>query len=421
MLLTHPGAAVHPDAEFRQISTGDGGLQLRIHCEALRRLEFHVRQGLNAIPRGGLEIGGLVVGTLPGDGENTLTVTNFVPVEIDYRFGPRYRPSTEQQSVFAEALSNVRKLDAQVIGCFRSHLGSPADVRDEDRRLLEVLLPGGYCCLFLVQAALFERSMACCYVRGADGEFHLIHQFDVVPPGAAPLPKAVASERHVEHAPSLRVSKAAAVTVTPSSAGGPNRWWAITALAAILAFGAIVVVRPRAPVKPPPSDAALLGLSVRNQGEKIELRWDTASRAVKGATSGSLSIKDGKAGDRVELSPAQLHAGRYEYKPTQADLTFVMILYQRDNSFVGQTQSLHVDGPAAAQPVLPQPSRAAAVEGPEVVRPATKVKPRTVAPTRNRRAVSPPPVRRPRKPEVSYDPLAAVTPPRLATRSGLTG
>src|SRR3954452_19501585 len=114
MLLTHQEAAVNPDAEFREIPTGYGALLLRIHCEALRRLEFHVRQGLNAIPRGGLEIGGLVVGTFPAAGESSLTATNFVPVEIDYRRGPRYRPVVEQQSLFAEALSNVETLDAEV-------------------------------------------------------------------------------------------------------------------------------------------------------------------------------------------------------------------------------------------------------------------------------------------------------------------
>ena len=415
MLLTHQETTVNPDAEFLQIPTGEGGLRLRIQGEALRRLEFHVRQGLNAIPRGGLEIGGLVVGTLPADDESTLTVTNFVPVEIDYRFGPRYRPAIEQQPLFAEALLNVHKLDAQVIGCFRSHLGGPADVRGEDRRLLEVLLPGGSCCLFLVQAALFERSLACCYLRGADRELHLVHQFHVVPPGTGSLPKTVGFASH-EPAPSLPVTETPAHIATPNNARRPNRWWLITGLAATLAFAAVVADRPRAPVKPAPvADVALLGLAVSHQGARVELRWDTASRAVRGATSGSLSIKDGKAGDRVELSPAQLQAGRYEYKPTQSDLTFVMILYQRDNSFVGQSQSLHVDVPAAALPVVPEPPSEAASARPQVARPAGKVKPRPVVPNRNRRTVSPPAVRQPRKPEVSYDPLAAVTTPRLET------
>src|ERR1017187_7877687 len=122
MLPTSQAASVHhTEPEFREVHSSDGALPFRFNRQAFGRLEFLVRQGLRAMPRTGLEIGGVVLGKMAVLDESVVTVTNFVQVEIEYQFGPRFRPSMNEYQTFAEASSKSADLDSKVIGCFRSH------------------------------------------------------------------------------------------------------------------------------------------------------------------------------------------------------------------------------------------------------------------------------------------------------------
>jgi hypothetical protein len=270
-------------------------------------------------------------------------------------------------------------------------------VREEDRRLLQVL-DGKDRCLILIQAAMFEASVAYFYGQTGEGELRLMHQFAV----AGVLPEMAVENVTQPDQPSLPVGRTAGVISAPVVESGVATgagWWnrrqrivlsALMGSLTVFALGRLSVSPKRAdPVPVARSvDPALVGLAVRNHGPKVELTWNTGSTAVRSAVHGSLLITSGRASNRVELSAAQIQAGAYEYTPAQSDLTFVLMLYQRDDSFAGQTQSFHANLPVTPPPAaIPQPK----VAGPRrAVRPARKKK------TPASRIENPPDLRAPR-------------------------
>lgn len=362
-------------SRFPKVRVDGSNVLLRLDPKAFSSLEFMVRKGLAAI-RNGLEIGGLVTGNLEvARGESVVTVRRFIPVEVDYRFGIRFRPSVNEHQEFAKVLSEVTGPDAEVIGCFRSHLGEPIQVREEDCALLQGLFGGRECYLILVQAAASEASVAYCYARTNKRELRLFHKFAVAEVAAEEPGKGVAPtiDALASAGPSgLPPVAGPALSPTPGQ-GNTRRWnrrWfdtlgALALAVAVFASGRLSVSTRTRPANPVPmahsDDLAVVGLSVRSEGRKVEVTWNRTSEAVQKAISGSLLISDGTAGDRVELNAAQVRAGIYEYSPVQSDLSFVLTLYQRNESFAGQAQYFHANLPVKT-PAPPRVGRNATRE-----------------------------------------------------------
>lgn len=139
----------------------DGSLLLRIRRDAIQRLRRLIYEGVRAIPQQpGLEFGGLCVASKPVSWGLTETVIDFVPVEIQYQYGPRFRACPADGPIFKEALAEQqRDGESRVVGCFRSHLAADLQIRKEDRWLMNLLLGerGGF--LMLVQPMFDEVSV----------------------------------------------------------------------------------------------------------------------------------------------------------------------------------------------------------------------------------------------------------------------
>ncbi len=120
-----------------------GGPLIHADRVALRQLEFYIRTGVNAIRGRGIEVGGLILGRLIDWNAGEVVITGFVPVEIEYRFGPTFRPSEADVHTFREAAAEE---DGNVIGYFRSQLRDGLSLREEDRHLLTELFRAKDCC-----------------------------------------------------------------------------------------------------------------------------------------------------------------------------------------------------------------------------------------------------------------------------------
>jgi hypothetical protein len=144
MLSVGPAIA-EPDSQLdtRCIRPAAGGPLIQADRDALRQLEFYVRTGVNAIRGRGVEVGGLILGRPIDWNADELVITGFVPVEIEYRFGPTFRPSEADVKTFREAAAEE---DGNVIGYFRSQLRGALALREEDRNLLTELFRTTDCC-----------------------------------------------------------------------------------------------------------------------------------------------------------------------------------------------------------------------------------------------------------------------------------
>src|ERR1019366_498099 len=79
---------------------------------------------------------------------------------------------------------------------------------------------------------------------------------------------------------------------------------------------------PAAPVAAPNEIARPLGLAVEPMGSAWQVSWNSNATALRDARSVQLFVRAGDDQNRIDLSPHDLAAGIYKYRPTGNDVTF---------------------------------------------------------------------------------------------------
>ena len=125
-------------------SSGDGSSVLLFGGHSSRllvanglvpRLFDEVSEGVRSLPRGGAEIGGLLVG--PKGHEGGVLANDIIPIPIEYRFGPSFRLSSPDLTKIEEAIASVHKDPSKtVVGFYRSRTRGGAEFRDSDQEIL---------------------------------------------------------------------------------------------------------------------------------------------------------------------------------------------------------------------------------------------------------------------------------------------
>ncbi|HWR50040.1 MAG TPA: hypothetical protein VN428_02980 [Bryobacteraceae bacterium] len=128
-----------------------------IHAEAIA--------GLNALPRRGAEVGGILIGSLTPDGA---TIESFVPVESEHRYGPSYLLSESDCERLAKAVSDDYR-GLEVVGYYRSDTRPDFEPDSHDAELIGRLFPNRSALFLLVRPARSGASRAALYMRGDNG------------------------------------------------------------------------------------------------------------------------------------------------------------------------------------------------------------------------------------------------------------
>src|SRR5260370_23669045 len=99
-------------------------ISVRLSLDVVSRIGMAVQEGFKALPRRGLEIGGLLIGTTRDAGNFTVVdVDDFEPVESEHATGPSYVLSDADRRLLKERIA-AREASAKlpsVVGFYRSH------------------------------------------------------------------------------------------------------------------------------------------------------------------------------------------------------------------------------------------------------------------------------------------------------------
>jgi hypothetical protein len=97
-----------------------------------------VNEGLRAVPRGGAEIGGLLLGR---QSQTTIVLAEeVVPIKIEYRLGPSFRLSDVDVNGLRSLMASVQKDPSKaVVGFYRSRTRNDSHSQEGDSELLAVL------------------------------------------------------------------------------------------------------------------------------------------------------------------------------------------------------------------------------------------------------------------------------------------
>jgi len=97
-----------------------------------------VNEGLRAVPRGGAEVGGLLLGRQSQTG--IILAEEVVPIRIEYRFGPSFRLSDLDRNGIQSLMASVQKDPSKaVVAFYRSRTRNDSHSQESDSDLLSVL------------------------------------------------------------------------------------------------------------------------------------------------------------------------------------------------------------------------------------------------------------------------------------------
>lgn len=131
--------------------------------QKLDQIRIAVTDALYAVPRGGLEIGGVLLGNFNG---KLLRIEDWVPMECEHLTGPSFVFSAKDE----EALkTQMAKMSRQVVGWFHSHTRSEILFSPRDLQLHDTFFPQPWHIGMVLRPANMKPLRANYFFRDASG------------------------------------------------------------------------------------------------------------------------------------------------------------------------------------------------------------------------------------------------------------
>jgi len=321
-----------------------------------------VDQGVRLLPRGGAEIGGLLVG--PKSRENGLVVDAIIPLPIEYKFGPSMKMSDSDFAKLAELVESVQS-DAEktVVGFYRSQTRKNETFRETDRQICAAIekihtsFADDFLCYFVVAPISRAEKLAHVWMKkDADWEYsQSLLRANTLPSVPAPPPTVSRDKVPVETpsletpysgvppattgpvfldfpvpeiAPSRRPGKkfystlaifVATFVISAAGMGGYNAYEAMLKNRAAAAQAAATAAQASVP-------PLRMGFSAAHENGLWKLSWDRGTMDVLKPSGAVLDIKDGANQQQIHLTPSDLSSGTIFYTSRSGDLSFSLQL-----------------------------------------------------------------------------------------------
>ncbi len=366
--------SLHPKARIWL----DFGVVDRIASEALR--------GLSALPRRGMEVGGVLLGHVrTADGAATIHIEDSVPIECEHLYGPNFHLSPKDRDALSEMLAGLaakRSRPLTAIGLYRTHTRGELELTAEDVELLDAFFPGAHALCLLVKPYATRPGEAGFFIRtsgrfrpGPPGSTFVFRRKEMgggatprgaAAPAAQPAPEPAgepAGERADSTAPAA-IETELAGTEAPAPPQSSYTWLWVVALFTFLLVGVAIGVQiaggfSPSSSPPPPADPFTLGLSALQFGDSIHFRWNPGAPALQACQSASLVIRDGDNTKILDLRKEDLARGALIYRYASSDVHFRMDAVLSPVSVVSESLQVRLLPP---QESPPQPAAANSVK-----------------------------------------------------------
>lgn len=138
-LTTNPsrGTADPVDVEYLHHEPEAGGVGIHMHLDAVDGIARDVIEGFKAIPRRGVEVGGLLLGKVIGLEHPDVWIERYQRLDCKHRFGPQFVLDDEDHVALEEAAQRVAaSTELSVVGLYRSHTRSGFQLEESDLELV---------------------------------------------------------------------------------------------------------------------------------------------------------------------------------------------------------------------------------------------------------------------------------------------
>jgi proteasome lid subunit RPN8/RPN11 len=358
-----------------QTETGSWGTWTAAQCpfaigysqRALEEIRLAVVDGFFSVPRGGLEIGGVLLGRFES---GRLTIVDYRPIECEHALGPSFTLSAKDQSRLAEALAAAHNNTSNLkpVGWYHSHTRSEIFLSQADLEIHSRYFPETWQVALVLRPSTFQPTRGGFFFRASDGTIHATDtyaEFVVDPLPARPTPSVVSASLPLvptfPAASAVPVEKTAETAHIPEARTEPQekseseagtqsaaepceipafllvqpvrsrRWLWVGALAVLGMAGAVAAYQEREmwlpqvlaatthdassqPQAAPPALTPLpIALTITGNQGPLQIGWDPKSPTVQNAESAVLEITDGGQATEIPLDPRHLQAGAFTY------------------------------------------------------------------------------------------------------------
>jgi len=354
---------LEPAGETGSLMFGQGSRSpISIPKILLAKMWGLVDQGVRLLPRGGAEIGGLLVG--PKSREHGLVVDAIVPLPIEYKFGPSMKMSDSDFAKLAELVESAQSdPEKAVVGFYRSQTRKNETFRETDRQICAAIekthtsFADDFLCYFVVAPISRAEKLAHVWMKkDADWEYsQSLLRANTLPSVPAPPPTVSRDKVPVETpsletpysgvppattgpvffdfpvpeiAPSRRPGKkfystlaifVATFVISAAGMGGYNAYEAMLKNRAAAAEAAATAAQASVP-------PLRMGFSAAHENGLWKLSWDRGTMDVLKPSGAVLDIKDGANQQQIHLTPSDLSSGTIFYTSRSGDLSFSLQL-----------------------------------------------------------------------------------------------
>jgi len=325
-------------------------------------IRLAVTDAFFSLPRGGAEIGGLLLGRQE---KGRIAILDSLPIECEHAFGPSFVLSDRDTGKLAELVAAAgRNPQLTPLGWWHSHTRSEIFLSDADQKIHTRFFPEPWQVALVLKPHTFQPTRAGFFFREPDGAFHAEASYQEIvldpmpmrPAGEPEVPRVSPSAPPASGDAGGRVINIASVALPdlpavepepepeplpevapPSflSVGGepspPRRWigWVAAAFGVTLAVvgystrdGWLPLMQAR--LQPTPIEA--ISLNTLDDHGQLQIRWNGAAPPVRSARAGSLLILDGASTVNVPLDAAHVQSGAYTFlrKSDRVDVTLAL-------------------------------------------------------------------------------------------------
>jgi len=372
--------------------------EIEYSARVLDDIRLAVVDAFFSLPRGGAEIGGVLLGSWDGE---RVAITGYEALDCQHALGPSFTLSAHDQAQLAEMLAGARgnPPNRQPVGWYHSHTRSEIFLSEADQGIHSRFFPEPWQVALVLKPHTFEPMRAGFFFRERDGSMRVKasyqeFRFEPLPLRAAGPPAANSpAARRPQHEDSgsrgtlvgtplplpaqpvptadppkakprvpitreipvelARPPEAAPVDtpgfqqLRPERSGGWLKAMAILAVGSAIGGAGYqtrqywlpqVIAKSHAviPKEPDPS----LALAVSDDNGQLKIQWDRNTPAVRNAHEATLEVTDGGAAPQsVRLDRAHLASGGFAYARQGERVDVTLAVAQSDGRVVKEQTS----------------------------------------------------------------------------------
>jgi len=326
-----------PDAAGPPGGLDASPLRIEYSADALEAVRAAAVDGLYKLIRGGLDVGGLLLGRNDG---GAVRILDSRPIACEHALGPSFLLSANDEAALdtqlASLASETESSGLTLAGWYRSNTRGGLRLTAEDIALWDRCCPQPWQVALVLHPERLKPTRAAFFVRppggwaGEPAPFLVVElsppvKSPPVPATPPPPPPAEAPQDGAESPTAAPQQEGAQSAAPPASQTLPERrpasqrpaFWFLFALAwcvaaVSLAFGLREYWLPPADVPLP--------LRLAESSGQLLVQWDPADARVRAAQSGTLEVDDGGWRSTYQLSAAQSRGGSLTYIRTSPDV-----------------------------------------------------------------------------------------------------